>query len=815
MMPAPPLAALAILTTSPLPSATVGSSYSETIVGSGGSGLYAWSLISASPNFGGWIAGINSTSGALITGTPGNAETETLVVQLTDTVVGNSVQKTFSLSVSAGASSNLIGANVPAGGGGSYQLVFEGFPIFKNRAREGLYFQLPTSSPPVALSAAGWPAADFQIQLTSGPYGQPWQAGGNWTGGFIGTGSETVAATGSMVLGTVTHGSGGAYTTFTMTSTTGQFGGFKVTGTSGGVTNVFCNIPEYPASAVDNPASSAAFTTEAIAYYSQFAILRFMEWNNAITNEAVMSASNRSTLANAQIEASTSAANDLTIGLSAAPAMSAISATLSAPWPYPYTVVNISIPYSGGNYSRLATFSQGSTAVSWASGGGGLASAGTEAYFYVGLGDDYPMEWQIGFALACGNSPWLNFPLFEDGANYCSGTYSQAIFTYLNANWTSSRPVYIEITNEIFNTHGGAVNNAASVFGFSSGGTYMGYKLHALANSARTYAPTLWANGLIRIVFAGQFAGTGVGVYGMSIVLNYMNTTYGAGTVAADLFAYADAPYVTPVIGTMDSVATIEANIIAQSPQNLYTHGAENTFIMSSHYGLMKMAYESGLQWNSVSTINTNAGAAIQDTSGGYETVIQSYYNYCFNSGYQVLNHFKPGVYMAAAGNATVPTDQPTTTYANANTAPTMLGLQAIYSGYSMVRNVVTSPGAGSSIPGGNYADTTSGGSPYFGQANAYQTGPYYGVPGYLSWILNVETAGTYTITGTFTTTQSGHLNVEVTGGNVIGTIAIPNGLGAGQVVLGSVHLNVGPNYICLGNGTNQTGIFINTLEVS
>jgi hypothetical protein len=96
----PGVPALFITTSSPLPSATVGSPYSLTFTASGGVPPYAWSVVSDTPDTGGWFS---LSSGGVGSGTPSIAETETIVVKCTDarTPTADSVQNTFSLTVNA------------------------------------------------------------------------------------------------------------------------------------------------------------------------------------------------------------------------------------------------------------------------------------------------------------------------------------------------------------------------------------------------------------------------------------------------------------------------------------------------------------------------------------------------------------------------------------------------------------------------------------------------------------------------------------------------------------------------------------------
>ena len=96
----PGVPALFITTSSPLPSATVGTPYSVTFAASGGVPPYSWSVVSDTPDTGSWFSLSSSGVGS---GTPGTAETETILVKCTDarTPTADSVQNTFSLTVNA------------------------------------------------------------------------------------------------------------------------------------------------------------------------------------------------------------------------------------------------------------------------------------------------------------------------------------------------------------------------------------------------------------------------------------------------------------------------------------------------------------------------------------------------------------------------------------------------------------------------------------------------------------------------------------------------------------------------------------------
>jgi hypothetical protein len=188
------------------------------------------------------------------------------------------------------------GMNLSAGGAGTTS--YEGLPIYKNRIRECKGFlEVGSSSTLTTVSSSGWPTTDFQVLLTTGTYVSTrgeW-ASGTWKCGFIGAGTPAGinGATASNI------GSSGSYTTFDLTGV-GTNGGFKVTGTSGGATNVFAYLPAYPAEAIDNMLSASAFTNEAIAAYSKAGYIRAMDWTNCIQNAVTMTSSNRATPSNTQ-----------------------------------------------------------------------------------------------------------------------------------------------------------------------------------------------------------------------------------------------------------------------------------------------------------------------------------------------------------------------------------------------------------------------------------------------------------------------------------------------------------------------------------
>ena len=92
----------AITSGTTLPAATQGSAYTGPALSyTAGTGVSTYSFVSATPNSGAWLSSgsVNASTG-VITGTPGSAETESIVIQITDTE-GLYSQQTFSLTVNA------------------------------------------------------------------------------------------------------------------------------------------------------------------------------------------------------------------------------------------------------------------------------------------------------------------------------------------------------------------------------------------------------------------------------------------------------------------------------------------------------------------------------------------------------------------------------------------------------------------------------------------------------------------------------------------------------------------------------------------
>ena len=706
-----------------------------------------------------------------------------------------------------GAASVVSGANVMginSFADGQYTTFLEGFPLFKNRIREASGFgTAATYNAQVALNSAGWPTADFQVILFNGTQ-QSWGVG-NFSCGFIGSGSETISAVNSATVSNIVHGSGGAYTTFTLTSTTALGGGanfgFSVTGTSGAITNIFAYLPEYNTlNTIDNPASASAFTAEAVSFYRQFSFMRLMWYSNSQSNTTQMTSANRNTPANTQTQTLGLNGGFNTYALSSSPGST--SATLASTWAGAtgnYAVIFYSTT-GGADQARNVTLTQGSTTTfTWSN----ALSGSYEATAAIGI-EGAPIEWMIALANATGTMGlWINIPAWEDGTDGSPGSYSTAVLQLLASSYTSSGPLYFERGNENFwNTYfcTPVLNNLLSVASgsYSDVLDYMAYGAHAFANLARSYLPSGWWGARAFQVEGSQAVVGGFGSYYTADYLGSLDTRSG-GNPGADVQYIALAPYVNPTIGGSDSVATIESNVYSWLTSQAPDWGAEQTDIVARNYGLKGLVtYESGIQWNTVSgTSNANVGAAIMDS--GMTAPIRAIYQQYANFGFQAYGHFAAGVYVSSMYANAAPVNELSTNYSTliSSGSPTLAAIQPFEAAQTITRNVVS--GSGSSFSGANWADNIGVTDGTFSQA-------WTGVPnlsffdtGYCLYRVWNPTAASLVLTLSVTfsgVSGSPTSNLIVNGTTVASGVAVSNGV----VTFGSVTLRQGTISLCSGS---------------
>jgi Chitobiase/beta-hexosaminidase C-terminal domain len=340
--------------------------------------------------------------------------------------------------ITASTTFNPIGLNIDAGG--SSQLNGTMFPIFTNRIWESNVIQANASfNTPCTLTAAGWPSEDFEVALFStgsaSTQSQPsWAVGGTWFCGFIPSGGTIAIAQGN-TYGNCTisnvqtgQGPGSAYTTFSLTvgSTAANPGfGFKVTGTTAGVTNLFAYLPEYATAGANTTTgyfqAVPTCTTEWVSAHNTLRRLRFMDMQNAWYNCGVLlpftataaAGATSATLANpfpratgtyactfAETGSSGLDAQNITISTSGQTAIT-FSATAHAS-------TGILIPNTGtsrrtmGNF-KIKTSTTGGLANSWAS--------------QTCSNEGYPLEMCMTMAIAAGvPEVHVHIPLNEDSS---------------------------------------------------------------------------------------------------------------------------------------------------------------------------------------------------------------------------------------------------------------------------------------------------------------------------------------------------------------------------------------------------------------
>jgi len=697
---------------------------------------------------------------------------------------------------------------------GQYTTAYEGFPLFKNRVREALGFStLANYQVPVALNSSGWPTANFQVILYAGIQ-QSWGVG-NYSCGFVGSGNETIAAVNNATISNVRPGTGGAYTTFTLTSTVAAGSasdyGFSLSGVTEPVTNIYCYLPEYNGlDGIDDPASPSAFTTEAVSFYRQFGWLRLMWYSNALYNTTQMTSSNRSTPSNTQTQTSGIGASTV-YPLTEDPGST--SATLASPWVGATGNYGVIFSTSSGNQARSVTITKGSTGLSWANPlvGGNAATA------TIG-GEGPPIEWMIALANATGTTGlWINLPAWEDGSDGQPGSYSTAILQLLASSYTSTGKVFFERGNENFWNNYLCTPVLKNLEATGEGGyadvyDYMAAGAHAFANLARSNLPAGWWGSKVFQV-EGQQAAAGNGPYYTGDYLGYLKTRSG-GSPSSDVQYISIAPYVNPVVGATDSIASIELNVDSWVVDGASSWGAEQTDIVARTFGLTNglVSYEGGIQWNicessgtSCSSTNSSEGAAIMDV--GMTAPITNVYQQYANLGFQAYTHFASGVWVSPSNEHLGSVNELTTSYSSLllSGSPTLAGIQPFETGQTVSRNVVGVSGA--TISGSNYADNLGNTNDCsFANTNVQAPVPNisFFAPGncfYRVWNPN-PTSHTYTLIATFAgVSGSPRTNLIVNGTTQATAVAVSNG----AITVGSVTLAPGDNFVVLGIGATQS----------
>ena len=711
----------------------------------------------------------------------------------------------------------LIGANVYASGGTAFSS--EGFPIFKNRVREGRGFtQTAALNTQVPLSG-GWPTTDFACFLWEGSVVPSWLTTGTFKCGFTTTtGTETIAGIfGGNTVANIVRGSIGTYTTFDMTFT-GQ-GGFQITGTSGTTTNVYAYLPGYNMGAIDDVTKATAFTAEAIQHYGQYSHIRVMKAQCVEFNARLSTSANRNTLSNFQ--AAQGATNGVTGGngayvvtLTGMPVAGATSATLTAGWPLPSD--QYVIPFHSPAptvQGRVCTMTQGSASFTWADAltantdSTGLAKVGKEAY---------PVEWWVSLANACNIGLWLCRPTLEDGTDYAPGSWSSDVLTYIKNNWTSTGTVYIEDVNENWNagTYQSfwGMNGIAFTRGYwtvpGDVSSYYAFRAHTFANLARSIMPAMFGT-KVKQVMCWQ-TNNGGAIIPRKVFTSIVTL---GGTPNQDIQLHAIAPYLSPATFVAgDSIATLQSKTATEAVVSHLAHWTENNVILAAHWGIPFGSYEDNGNWGAsqFSTI-TNLPAAIKDA--GMQAPLTAHIQSGFDCGKQLVTHFADGVSVQVYGVGSSLYEL-TDTYAAPLVTAQGSALASFFAGFTFTRNLVSA--SGSIVDGVNYADNNATISATKGSFNVANSGLFmpYGQSGYIPYRINCTDpransgAVTYTLVVTFSAVSgTPTTNLEI-GDPTRGFSSIASGVSVanGAITVGTITLVKGVNYVLLGkNGAQGT----------
>lgn len=629
---------------------------------------------------------------------------------------------------------------------GGASLSASGLPIFQDKVREARGFTNATTfNNPVTIDSNGWPTQDFLCLLAEGATTPSWGTSGTFKCGFTGTG--TVASFGGCSLANIVTGGS---TTFDLNPTGLPFG-FTVTSTSGTISNIFAHMPGYPGSGYS---SSSSFTTEAINHYKQYSYLRVMDGINVLFNTVSMTSTTRNTASNTKTNKSGATSN---------------------------------------------------------------------------TADGYPMTWFVDFVNACGIGLWGNATL-----NYDS-SFLTSLATDM-AGVTPGRPAYIEPGNEVWNFPGIGGQYSAKVTAYKNAnpgvidydGTsdtltlyarYYAVWIHDIATNFQTVFGSRYGTDL-KVVAAWQTGGNGV--FFFDAFLKFLVHQY--GSISPYVHCLAVAPYKTRdnthVPGDTvnhtnvnDTIANIQSQLTANANYISYLSNLENIAVLAMHNGLQMVTYEGGWEIGGETTSVTNLGASIMDS--GMTSVVNGYLANQISSGLKEFTWLAAGV--DTSSNALSPGYKLSNNYSTliASGCPRTSGFaNAEANTITLNRNVVSA--SGSSFSAKNCADYGWNGTTLqFISTNPTLAGsatnftPFYGITGYVPYIVNCTVAGTYTLV--LNATGSATSDVWCNGVKVATSVSIPSG--TNNTSMATLTLKKGPdNYVLLGNGTNQSGCTLNTL---
>lgn len=706
-----------------------------------------------------------------------------------------------------------------------------GFPVYQNGMRGSRGFMtIANATINTTLDTNGWPNTDFQTYLmeTQGYSSQPSWAHVNdsakpWKCGFTSKngGTETITGATATISNKVVAGN---LVTFDLVPTGGACG-FSITGTTGGATNVFANLPEYPTAA-------GLFTAEYLSLVSKFGLQRGLDWSNVLWNDTVNSWATRNSAANTHAPRWATGVLASTVATATGEGspvddfVSLCNATSSDLWYH--LPINDDGTYVTGLASYLFANLTSTLNV--------RVELGNELWNGVGVGGGV-YAWVVAKFIAAnsGNLDWDGALSFSGTANGTT-TVTGVVPAGVNSGLTIAGPnvpsgTYITaVTAGVSITLNNSIPAGTGTFAaasFTALHRYYAYRMY-LAYQAFSSAFGGSYSTRVKLVGAWQTGAISAFVDMAAYLVHY----YPGTPVRTILGAFSSAPYQTRDNSLIlsdgvnhtnhagDSIATIQAQLTLNGQYRGMLSAGENTALTAMHYGMALEAYECGWEIGG-ETAAANYGPAIMDS--GMASVASGHLQGLLNSGYSRVNWTAFG--LSNTNTATVDPGYALSKDYSAlvsTGSPRLSGIAAVNaSGPTYTRNVVSA--SGSVIDCINYADNALGLSvtyPYLGQLNGYAQGPYYSFGGYIGYLINCTVPGTYSVQGTFTTTSTGTTSLEwgnpssAGTGNITTGIAIPNGSGGNvTVTLGNVTLVKGPNYVLLGNGTTYSGVVPKSLK--
>lgn len=346
-----------------------------------------------------------------------------------------------------------------------------------------------------------------------------------------------------------------------------------------------------------------------------------------------------------------------------------------------------------------------------------------------------------------------------------------------------------------------------STFGAPSG-DLKGMRVAPYYNTSTTSFTASVASGVMTVTAFGgnnQWIAPGTTVTGAGVPANTTITAQLTGrlgstgtyqlsnsfTVASEAIACA--------LPAASTIATIQTNLTAMAPLAAPIAFLENFSAIAFSYGLAMGTYEGGWQVNVESSGLTNCGAAQLDS--GFLAIENSHKQAVYNAGVTHYTAMESGTFSGSTDNRAPILELGIAFPPTTGNSP-KFGSHIAFSGaITPTKNVVSA--VGSIVQGYNWCDntdTTVLGSFSFG---SFKVGPNYHSGGYVPYIINVTTAGTYNIDVTFSGVSASPTTAVQVDGSVLATgVAVSNGV---VRVKSGVVLSVGPHLLLLGQNGTQT----------